>query len=81
MVKVGWIWMGADLLKDLEGCSTAKLPGVEYVGEGDCSEALKSFGQKGDRSGGSPGIVIGGIEVAYMIVVGYSGWRRVVGMD
>jgi len=51
--------MGADLLMDLEGCSTAKLPGVEYVGGGNCSEALKSFGQKGDRSRGSPGILSG----------------------
>ena len=53
MVKVRWIWMGADLLVDLEGCSTVKLPSVEYVGSGNCSEALKSFCQKGDRGGGS----------------------------
>jgi hypothetical protein len=46
MVKVGWIWMGADLLMDLEGCSTVKLPRVEYVGGGNGSDALKSFGQK-----------------------------------
>ena len=43
--------MGADLLMDLEGCSTAKLPGVLYVGGGDFSKALKSLGQEGDCSG------------------------------
>ena len=57
MVKVRWIWVGAYLLMDLEGCPTAKLPGVEYVGGGDCSESLNSFGQNRNRSGGSPGIL------------------------
>ena len=59
MVKVRWIWVGAYLLMDLEGCPTAKLPSVEYVGGGDCFKTLKSFGQKGDRCGGSPGILSG----------------------
>ena len=57
MVKVGWVGVGAYLLMDLEGCPTAKLPGIEYVGGGDCAKSLKSFGQKGDRSGGSPGFL------------------------
>jgi hypothetical protein len=57
MVKVGWIGVGADLLMNLEGCLTVELPSVEYVGGSDCSKSLKSFGQKGDRSGGSPGIL------------------------
>ena len=59
LVKVGWIGVGEYLLMDLEGCPTAKLPSVEYVGGGDFSKSLKSFGQKGDRSEGSPGILSG----------------------
>jgi hypothetical protein len=46
MGKVGWIWVGAYLLMDLEGCPTAKLPSVEDVGGGDCSKTLKCFGQE-----------------------------------
>ena len=40
------IGVGAYLLMDLEGCPTAKLLSVEYVGGGDCSKTLKCFGQK-----------------------------------
>ena len=49
VVKVGWILMGADLLMDLERCSTVKFPSVEYVGGGNCSEALKNFGNCSER--------------------------------
>ena len=51
--------MGADLLMDLKGCSAAEFPGVEDVVSGDCAKALKSFYQKGDRTGGSPGVLTG----------------------
>ena len=45
MVKVGWIGVGAYLLMDLEGCPTAKLPSVEYVGGGNGAKSLESFSQ------------------------------------
>ena len=51
MVEVGWIGVGAYLLMDLEGCPAAKLPSIEYVGGGDGSKSLESFGQEEDRSG------------------------------
>jgi hypothetical protein len=57
MVKVGWIGVDAYLLMDSEGCPTAKFLSVDYVGGGDCFKSLKGFGQKGDRSGGSLGIL------------------------
>ena len=44
MVEVGWIWMSAYLLVDLEGCSAAKFPGVEDIRGGNGAKALQSFG-------------------------------------
>jgi hypothetical protein len=45
-VKMGWSWMRADLLMDLEACPTAKLPSVEYVGGGNCSKAFEELGSE-----------------------------------
>ena len=44
MIEVGWIWMSAYLLVDLEGCSAAKFPGVEDIRGGNGAKALQSFG-------------------------------------
>ena len=44
---------------DLDGCSTADFPGVEYIFGSDGTVVFEGLDEKGDRSGGAPWVIPG----------------------
>ena len=45
---------------DLDGCSTADVPGVEYIVGSDGTVVFERLDEEGHRGGGAPWVVPGG---------------------
>ena len=59
MVYEGWCRPGVDFLMDLEGCSTADFPGVEYMIGSDGTVIFERLEEESNRCGGAPLVVPG----------------------
>ena len=57
VVEKRWCGPAADFLMDLEGCSAAKFPGIQYECSGDGTIAFEGFGEEGDCLWGVPWVV------------------------
>ena len=60
VVEEGWCGPNGDFLVDLEGCTTADCPGVEYIVGGDGTVVFERLDEEGNRGGGAPWVVPGG---------------------
>ena len=59
VVEERWCGPAADFLMDLEGCSAAKFPGIQYECSGDGTIAFEGFGEKCNCQWGAPWVVPG----------------------
>jgi len=59
VVEERWCGPAADFLMDLEGCSAAEFPGIQYECSGDGTIAFEGFGEKCNCQWGAPWVVPG----------------------
>ena len=57
VIEERWCGPAADILMDLEGCSVAEFPDIQYECSGDGTIAFEGFGEKGDCQWGAPWVV------------------------
>jgi hypothetical protein len=57
VVEEGWCGPAADYFMDLEGCSAAEFPGIQYECSGDGTIAFEDFGEERDCLWEAPWVV------------------------